>query len=328
MQIGLIGLGKMGMNMAQRLVQKGNHEVFGFDTSTDKLAELSQKGGKGLPSLDDMLGAFTQSPKVVWIMVPAGDPVNKTTSTLAPKLSKGDIIIDGGNSYYKDTVRRGKELEASGIYYVDAGTSGGVWGLKEGYCLMVGGAKEAYDASEPIFKALAPEGGLVYCGPSGSGHYTKMVHNGIEYGMLQAYGEGFEILGASEYNLNLLEIAEAWRYGSVVRSWLLDLLALSFANDPKLEKVRGYVEDSGEGRWTIQEAIDHNVPAPVITASLYERFHSRQPDSFSAKVIASLRNQFGGHAVMHESVTDATGSGASTVETGVSGATMGTDSHG
>jgi 6-phosphogluconate dehydrogenase len=269
------------------------------------------------------MGQFTQSPKVVWIMVPAGAPVDQTIENLSTHLSPGDIIIDGGNSYFKDTVRRGKDLETKGIHYLDAGTSGGIWGLKEGYCLMVGGPEEAYKAAEPIFKTLAPEGGLVYTGASGSGHYTKMVHNGIEYAMLQGYGEGFEILGASEYNLNLLEIARAWRYGSVVRSWLLELLVLSFEADPKLEKVKGYVEDSGEGRWTIQEAIDHNVPAPVITLSLFERFHSRQPEQFSAKVIASLRNQFGGHAVQAESVSDATGSGGATVETGTSGATMG-----
>jgi 6-phosphogluconate dehydrogenase len=325
MQIGLIGLGKMGMNMAQRLVEYGHHEVFGFDTSPDKLDELASKGGAGASSLDEMLAKFTQSPRVVWIMVPAGDPVDQTILALSQKLIKGDIIIDGGNSYYKDTVRRGKQLEASGIPYIDCGTSGGVWGLKNGYCLMVGGAESAYRTCEPIFKTLAPEGGLVYTGAPGSGHYTKMVHNGIEYGLLQAYGEGFEILGASEYNLNLLEIAQAWRYGSVVRSWLLELMVLAFEADPRLENVRGYVEDSGEGRWTIQEAIDHNVAAPVITSSLFERFHSRKPDAFSAKVIASLRNQFGGHAVQHESVADATGSGSSTVNIGASNATMGTE---
>ena len=323
MQLGLIGLGKMGMNMAQRMHEQGQHEVFGFDTSPDKLSELESKGGRGSQSLDAMLSSMTQSPKILWIMVPAGAPVDQTVATLAQRLQVGDIVIDGGNSYYKDSVRRGKELDQRGISFLDCGTSGGVWGLENGYCLMVGGREDAYRACEPIFKSLAPTDGLVYTGGSGSGHYTKMVHNGIEYGLLQAYGEGFEILGASEYNLDLLQISKAWRYGSVVRSWLLELMVLAFQADPKLEKVRGYVEDSGEGRWTIQEAIDHNVPAPVITASLFERFHSRKPDSFSAKVIASLRNQFGGHAVQHESVADATGSGASTVEKGVSHATMG-----
>lgn len=322
MQIGLIGLGKMGMNMAQRLAEHG-HTVIGFDTSPDKRMEIQERGGQGAASLDEMVQKLTDKPRVVWIMVPAGQPVDDTIQKLAGHLQEGDIIIDGGNSYYKDSVRRGKELAGRGIEFLDAGTSGGVWGLKNGYCLMVGGTDQAYKEAEPIFKALAPEGGLVHTGACGSGHYTKMVHNGIEYGLLQAYGEGFEILGASEFHLDLLSIAEAWRYGSVVRSWLLELLVLAFEADPCLEKVKGYVEDSGEGRWTVLEAIDHNVPAPVITASLYERFHSRQPDSFSAKVIASLRNQFGGHAVQHESVADATGSGASNVETGTSGATMG-----
>lgn len=315
----------MGMNMAQRLHNVGGHDVIGFDTSDEKRAEIAQRGGTGVASLEDLAGALTSSPRILWIMVPAGAPVDETIAKLVPLLSTGDIIVDGGNSYYKDTVRRGTDLSVHGIEYLDCGTSGGVWGLENGYCLMVGGSQAAYTQAEPIFRSLAPEGGLVYTGPSGSGHYTKMVHNGIEYGLLQAYGEGFEILGASDYNLNLLEIAKAWQYGSVVRSWLLELLASSFEADPNLERVKGYVEDSGEGRWTIQEAIDHNVAAPVITASLFERFHSRKPDAFSAKVIASLRNQFGGHAVQHESVAEATGSGSSTVETGVSHASMGTD---
>jgi 6-phosphogluconate dehydrogenase len=239
-------------------------------------------------------------------------------------LGPEDILIDGGNSYYRDSVRRAKYVKHYGLKYLDCGTSGGVWGLENGYCLMVGGPKEAYATAEPILKSLAPKDGLVYTGSSGSGHYVKMVHNGIEYGMLQAYGEGFEILGASEFSLNLMEIARSWRYGSVVRSWLLELLVLAFEADPDLQNVKGYVEDSGEGRWTVQEAIDHNVPAPVITLALFERFHSRMPDSFSAKVIASLRNQFGGHAVQAETVAEATGSGSSTVETGVSKAAVGT----
>jgi 6-phosphogluconate dehydrogenase len=287
------------------------------------LQELETKGGHGAHSLDELVNGLTESPKIIWIMVPAGAPVDSTIVSLIPHLKNGDIIVDGGNSYYRDSVRRGQSLAAHGIYFLDAGTSGGVWGLQNGYCLMVGGDPETYKHTEPIFKTLAPKDGLVYTGAGGSGHYTKMVHNGIEYGLLQAYGEGFEILGASEYNLNLLEIAKAWRYGSVVRSWLLELLVASFEADPYLEKVKGYVADSGEGRWTIAEAIEHNVPAPVITLSLFERFHSRAPDSFSAKVIASLRNQFGGHAVHHESVADATGSGGSTIETGVSNASMG-----
>jgi len=322
MQIGIIGLGKMGMNMSQRLA-KGGHSVFGFDTSADKLHELETKGGTGVDSLEKLVEHLTDTPKVLWIMVPAGSPVDATITSLIPHLTNGDVIIDGGNSYYKDSVRRGQSLSAHGIHFLDAGTSGGVWGLENGYCLMVGGDQDTYNIAEPIFKTLAPEGGLVYTGAGGSGHYTKMIHNGIEYGLLQAYGEGFEILGASEYNLNLLEISKAWRYGSVVRSWLLELLVDSFEVDPHLEHVKGYVEDSGEGRWTIAEAIEHNVAAPIITLSLFERFHSRKPDSFSAKVIASLRNQFGGHAVKHESVADATGSGGASIETGVSQASMG-----
>lgn len=324
MLLGLVGLGKMGMNMAQRMHEKGGHVVVGYDTSEEKRRDIEARGGIGAASLDEMLGKLTESPRIVWIMVPAGAPVDQTIAHLTPLLKAGDIVIDGGNSYYKDTVRRGKDLDSVGIHYLDCGTSGGVWGLDNGYCLMVGGDEGAYKSAEPIFKSLAPDGGLVYTGASGSGHYTKMVHNGIEYGLLQAYGEGFEILGACDYSLNLLEIARAWRYGSVVRSWLLDLLVRSFEADPKLERVKGYVEDSGEGRWTIQEAIDHNVPAPVITSSLFERFHSRMPDSFSAKVIASLRNQFGGHAVQAESVGDATGSGGSNIQTGASKASMGT----
>ena len=230
-------------------------------------------------------------------MVPQGKPVDDTIAKLKAVLKPGDIIIDGGNSYFKDTVKRSKELEEAGIAYIDCGTSGGVWGLKEGYCLMMGGDPDKVKFCEPIFKTLAPPDGYVYCGAAGSGHYVKMVHNGIEYGMLQSYGEGFDILHASEYKLDLTAIASAWRYGSVVRSWLLDLLVLAFKDDTNLQRIKGYVEDSGEGRWTIQEAIDHNVPAPVITASLFERFHSREDENFAAKVIASLRNEFGGHAV-------------------------------
>ncbi|MDR3707951.1 MAG: decarboxylating 6-phosphogluconate dehydrogenase [Capsulimonadaceae bacterium] len=323
MLIGLIGLGKMGLPMAQRIM-RGGHSVVGYDMSEDRKAALREAGGSSVSSLEELAAALPGGERIVWAMVPAGDPVDETICNLRLHLDPEDIIVDGGNSYYKDTVRRAKSLRQDDIYLIDSGTSGGVWGLENGYCLMVGGETNAYNRVRPILEALAPEGGLVHTGAPGSGHYTKMVHNGIEYGLLQAYGEGFEILGASEFPLNLLEIAQAWRNGSVVRSWLLDLLARSFEADPNLERVKGYVEDSGEGRWTIQEAIEHNVPAPVITASLYERFHSRKPDSFSAKVIASLRNQFGGHAVLHQSVADATGSGSSSVETGVSEATMGT----
>jgi 6-phosphogluconate dehydrogenase len=321
MEIAIVGLGRMGMNMLERLA-KGGHTVYGYDTSPEKLEEVNKRGGVGVSELSDAVSKQTQSPKVVWIMVPQGKPVDDTIEILTSLLSPGDIIIDGGNSYFKDTVRRNAETEKLGIHYIDCGTSGGVWGLTEGYCLMMGGAEDAVKFAEPTFKTLAPENGYVYTGASGSGHYTKMVHNGIEYGMLQAYGEGFDILHASEYELDLTAIASAWRYGSVVRSWLLDLLVLAFQSDTNLEHVRGYVEDSGEGRWTIQEAIDHNVPAPVITASLYERFHSREDENYAAKVIASLRNAFGGHAVKTEgTISDATGSGQSTTHSGTSAST-------
>jgi len=322
MEIAMIGLGRMGMNMLERLAQDG-HTVFGYDTSAEKLEEVGKRGGVGVATLEQAMGSFKQTPRVFWIMVPQGKPVDDTIAKLKSQLSKGDIVIDGGNSYFKDSVRRGQELEAAGIDFIDCGTSGGIWGLKEGYCLMYGGPEAAVKTAEPIFKTLAPENGYVYTGATGSGHYVKMVHNGIEYGMLQAYGEGFDILHASEYKLDLTVIASAWRYGSVVRSWLLDLLVLAFKDDNNLEHVRGYVEDSGEGRWTIQEAIDHNVPAPVITASLFERFHSREAENFAAKVIASLRAEFGGHAIKTEggSVGDATGSGTSTVHEGTSSST-------
>ncbi len=322
MEIAMVGLGRMGMNMLERLAQDG-HKVYGFDVSPDKVPEVEKKGGVGVTDLGEAISRQQQTPKVAWIMVPQGKPVDDTIAHLKAVMSPGDIIIDGGNSYFKDTVHRAGELEQSGIHYIDCGTSGGVWGLKEGYCLMYGGNPEAAKFCEPVFKTLAPDDGYVYTGASGSGHYVKMVHNGIEYGMLQAYGEGFDILHASEYKLDLTEIASAWRFGSVVRSWLLDLLVLAFKSDENLQKVRGYVEDSGEGRWTIQEAIDHNVPAPVITSSLYERFHSRQPENFAAKVIASLRNEFGGHAVksIEGTVHDATGSGDAVTYSGTSDST-------
>jgi len=322
MEIAIVGLGRMGMNMLERLTLDG-HTVYGFDTSPDKVPEVQKRGGVGVTDLGEAIHRQQQTPKVVWIMVPQGAPVDETIAKLKPLLTKGDIIIDGGNSYFKDSVRRGKELEEAGIFFIDCGTSGGIWGLKEGYCLMYGGDPNAVKVVEPIFKTLAPTDGYVYTGASGSGHYVKMVHNGIEYGMLQSYGEGFDILHASEYKLDLTNIASAWRFGSVVRSWLLDLLVLAFKDDTNLQNIRGYVEDSGEGRWTIQEAIDHNVPAPVITASLYERFHSREEENFAAKVIASLRNEFGGHAVKSAqgTVHDATGSGESVVYSGTSDST-------
>lgn len=323
MEIVIVGLGRMGMNMLERLAKDG-HTVYGYDTSPDKMPEVAKRGGIGVTDLHEAISAQKQTPKIAWIMVPQGKPVDDTIAKLKAVMSAGDIIIDGGNSYFKDTVQRGKGLEESGIHYVDCGTSGGVWGLKEGYCLMYGGNPDACKIAEPIFKTLAPPDGYVYCGASGSGHYVKMVHNGIEYGMLQSYGEGFDILHASEYKLDLTAIASAWRFGSVVRSWLLDLLVLAFKSDENLQHIKGYVEDSGEGRWTIQEAIDHNVPAPVITASLFERFHSRETENFAAKVIASLRNEFGGHAVKASddgNIHDATGSGSGTSYSGTSDST-------
>jgi 6-phosphogluconate dehydrogenase len=240
------------------------------------------------------------SPRVVWIMVPAGDITEDTVSKLRGSLASGDVVIDGGNSNFRDTQRRAEELAKNGIRLLDCGTSGGVWGLENGYCLMIGGEREAFDHAEPIFEALAPEGGYAYVGPSGAGHFVKMVHNGIEYGLLAAYGEGFEIMKGSEFELDLLEIAKIWRYGSVVRSWLLELLVDALDKDPQLDQVRGYVEDSGEGRWTVLEAIEENVPAPITALSLFMRFASRQEESYSAKVIAALRKEFGGHAVKPE----------------------------
>jgi len=237
---------------------------------------------------------------VVWLMVPAGEITETTVRELGGLLSSEDVVVDGGNSFYKDSMRRAGQLEAAGIRFVDCGTSGGIWGLENGYCLMVGGDRSAVKLVEPAFLALAPEGGYAHVGPSGAGHFVKMVHNGIEYGLLAAYGEGFEILQRSGFDLDLLRIASIWRYGSVVRSWLLDLLNEALEKDPRLERIKGYVEDSGEGRWTVQAAIDENVPAPVTAVALFNRFSSRQEESFSAKVIAALRNEFGGHAVKTE----------------------------
>ena len=297
MQIAMIGLGRMGGNMTERLLRKG-HSVVAFDRAADAVAKYETLGATAANDLAAVVGALN-APRVIWIMVPAGDPVDQTIATLVPKLSKGDIIIDGGNSNFHDSIRRGQQLASSGIEFIDAGTSGGVWGLENGYCLMVGGSKAAVSHCEPIFLALAPEDGYAHVGPTGAGHYVKMVHNGIEYGMLQAYAEGYEILHASKTfpSLDLEQIANVWQHGSVVRSWLNELAAAAFARDESLSAIKGWVADSGEGRWTVQEAIDLDVPAPVITLSLQTRFRSRQTDSFGAKVIAALRNEFGGHAV-------------------------------
>lgn len=295
MQLGFIGLGKMGANMVQRLLE-GGHNIAVFDMSADAVKASVDKGAVGSESVED-LASKLDSPKAVWIMVPSGNPVDATIAKLQPLLSAGDIIIDGGNSNFKETKSRGVKLKEHGIHYVDCGTSGGIWGLKNGYCLMVGGEKEAVGRVEPAFKTLAPVDGYMHVGGSGAGHYSKMIHNGIEYGMMEAYGEGFEILRASEYDFDLAGLSELWMHSSVIRSWLLELCGSAFTKDPELSHVKDYVEDSGEGRWTVQEAIDHDVPALTLMLSLMVRFRSRQSESFSAKVIAALRNEFGGHGV-------------------------------
>jgi len=295
MKIGFIGLGKMGFNMVQRLLAD-HHEVVVWNRSQAAVEEISKKGAVGAASVSELTEKLAGR-KIVWLMVPAGQPVDDNLSLLLTLLSPGDIIIDGGNSYWRDTQRRAEMALQQGIHYLDCGTSGGVWGLQNGYCLMYGGDKEAADYAEPLFRSLAPENGYVYCGQAGTGHLVKMVHNGIEYGMMQAYAEGFEILEKTPFNLDLPKIADAWQYGSVVRSWLLELAVAALQEDPRLEKLKDYVSDSGEGRWTVQTAIDFDVPAHVITAALYNRFQSRQDESFAMKMLAALRNQFGGHAV-------------------------------
>ena len=296
MRLAMIGLGRMGGNMSERLV-KGGHEVVVYARKAEEVQRYVSKGATGASGLSDVTSKL-KSPRIVWIMVPAGKPVEETIASLLPGLTKGDVIIDGGNSNYRDSMRRAADLQAKGIHFIDSGTSGGIWGLANGYCLMIGASPEAFKLCEPIFKTLAPPDGYAHMGPPGSGHYVKMIHNGIEYGMLQAYAEGYEILHASkDFKLDLRKIAAVWNRGSVVRSWLNELAETAFEKDGELRDLRGYVEDSGEGRWTVQEAIDLDVPAPVITLSLLARLRSRQTDSFSAKVIAALRNEFGGHAV-------------------------------
>ncbi len=299
MEIGMVGLGRMGANMSIRLLQ---HQigVVGYDPKQESVQALVQEGGKGAGSLKDLVRQLP-APRGIWLMVPAGQPVDDTIQTLVPMLSNGDTIIDGGNSKWTDSMRRAQELEQQGIQYMDAGTSGGIWGLKVGYSLMVGGSDQAYQQWEPVFRALGPKDGFGHVGPAGAGHFVKMVHNGVEYGMMEAYGEGFAILHQSKcFDLNMQQIAGIWNHGSVVRSWLLELAEDALKRDPGLKSIRGYVEDSGEGRWTVEAAIDESVPAPVITTSLFRRFASRQPDEFSNKLIAALRNEFGGHAVQPE----------------------------
>jgi 6-phosphogluconate dehydrogenase len=301
MRIGFIGLGRMGANMVRRLV-RDDHEIIVYNRTPEKSKEIEaeSEGAKATFSIADLVAAL-EKPRAVWIMVPAGDATEAQIEELLEHLERGDTIIDGGNTNFHDDVRRHETLKKKGIHYVDAGTSGGIWGLQVGYCLMVGGDAEAVDPLIPIFTSLAPDGGYLHVGGPGAGHYVKMVHNGIEYGLMQAYAEGFEIMHASDYKLDLGAISELWMQGSVVRSWLLELAARAFkANGQDLDHLKGWVADSGEGRWTVQEAIDKDVPAPVITLSLLTRFRSRQDDSYGAKVLAALRNEFGGHAVKTE----------------------------
>lgn len=299
MKIAMIGLGRMGMNMAKRLL-RGSHEVVAYNRSPEKTdALVEEEGAAGAYSLSEVVEKLSQ-PRIVWIMLPAGQAVDDHIHQLKDLLSPGDIVIDGGNTYYKDDIRRAKHLAEKNIRYTDVGVSGGIWGLQIGYCMMIGGEKDTFDHIEPMLKTLAPEDGYLYCGPSGAGHFVKMVHNGIEYGMMQAYGEGFEILEASDYadSFNYADIAHLWNQGSVVRSWLLELAEEAFKKDKKLAEIKGYVEDSGEGRWTVQQALETGVPAQVITLSLMRRFRSRQEDAFSDRLLAALRREFGGHAVL------------------------------
>ena len=296
MDIGFIGLGRMGANMVRRLL-RGDHRVVAWNRTAAKTEEIVTEGAEGAYSISELIEKLP-TPRIVWVMVPSGQATDDMINEVMPMLSPGDIIIDGGNSNYKDSIRHGQEISAKGLQFMDAGTSGGIWGLQVGYCLMVGGDQATFEHVEPLLKTLAPPDGYLHCGPHGAGHFVKMVHNGIEYGMLQAYGEGFEILKASQFDLDLHRVSHLWNQGSVVRSWLLELAEDALQkNGNGLEKIKGYVNDSGEGRWTVQQAIDTDVPAPIITLSLLERFRSRQDESYTAKVIAALRNEFGGHEV-------------------------------
>ena len=296
MHVGMIGLGKMGGNMATRLV-RGGHRVVGTDRGEPARTELKTHGGEPANDIAALVAALAP-PRAIWLMVPAGAPTEDVLNQLMAACAPGDVIVDGGNSYYKDSVRRAATLASKGLKLLDQGTSGGVWGLTEGYCLMIGGDRAAFDLVEPALKTLAPPNGYRWLGPSGAGHYSKMVHNAIEYGMMQAYAEGFEILRASDYRYDLGDLSNLWMQGSVVRSWLLELAARAFEKDPDLAQLKGVVQDSGEGRWTLAESIDRAVPMPVLAVSLQMRFRSRQEDSFAGKVLAALRNEFGGHAVV------------------------------
>ena len=297
MRVGFVGLGRMGYNMVTRLARDG-HEVVATTRDQAKVAAIAREPNvTGAGTIEELV-AQLKPPRAVWVMVTAGPATDETIQRVAERLAPGDCIVDAGNSYYRDSIRHAQELGARGLAFMDEGTSGGVWGLQNGYCLMIGGERTTFERLEPVFKSLAPpDNGYLLCGPAGAGHFVKMIHNGIEYGMMQAIGEGFEVLERSQYDFNLGQIAGLWNKASVVRSWLIELAALAFEKDPRLERIRGYVEDSGEGRWTVQEAMQLDVPAPVITLSLLERFRSRQEESFSAKVLAALRNEFGGHPV-------------------------------
>jgi 6-phosphogluconate dehydrogenase len=298
MQIALVGLGRMGLNMARRLV-RGGHQVTGYNRTYAHTQELIQDGGQGAASLEALV-ALLAPPRTVWLMLPEGAPTEESVARLGELLAAGDLLVDGGNTFFRDDLRRAKALEAKGIHYCDAGVSGGIWGLEEGYCLMLGGAEEDFARLHPVLETLAPPEGFLHCGPVGAGHFVKMVHNGIEYGMMEAYGEGMEILRASQYGdgLSLRAVAHLWQRGSVVRSWLLGLLEDALSRDPELAGVSGYVEDSGEGRWTVQQAIELGVAADGIAQAVFKRFLSRETDAFSNRVLAALRNEFGGHAVV------------------------------
>jgi len=295
MDIGFIGLGKMGMNMVTRLAQ-GGHRVVAYDRSADLITQAESKGATGATSLEDLVSKLPK-PRAVWVMVPSGDPTEDTIRHLSTILEKDDIVIDGGNTKFHDDVRRAADLQKCSIHYVDAGTSGGIWGLQIGYCLMVGGEKGPVTRLAPIFTTLAPEDGWAHVGGHGAGHYVKMVHNGIEYSMMQGYAEGFELMSKSDYKLDLANIADLWMHGSVVRSWLLELATGALKDDPKLAGLKGYVQDSGEGRWMLMDALDKDVPVPTLSTALFTRFRSRQEESFAEKMLAALRNAFGGHSV-------------------------------
>ena len=299
MELGMVGLGRMGSNMVQRIISKGGHRVITYDRNGEAVRASEAWGALGATSLENLVEKLA-APRAVWVMVPAGEATEATINGLIPLLSGGDTVLDGGNANYKDTIRRGEKLRQHGLNFMDVGTSGGIWGLTEGYSLMIGGNREVFKRLESIFQALAPasDRGYGYVGPTGAGHFVKMVHNGVEYGLMEAYAEGFELLEAKgDLGLDLAQIAQIWRYGSVVRSWLLDMTAAALEDDPKLENLQSYVEDSGEGRWTVEESIELAVPAPVIALSLQMRFRSRQEQPFGGKLLAAMRNRFGGHAV-------------------------------